>query len=247
MPHRPLDRNSFAPLYYQLAEKIQLLIDRDLVPGDQVPSEAELTARYNVSRNTVRQALDALAQQGFVIRVQGKGTYVSSEHNRYSLQKLVSFSEDMRRRGLHPETRFLGLATLPPPFSRLARELRLAPGELVYELRRLRLADGVPMALNTTYLPQKLFPDLTDQTLAQGSLFEYINSHLPAHVGYADRVLKSVIADDAQAELLQVEVGSPLMLVEGPGFLDNDQPVEYVITFYRGDRYEFVYHPVRLP
>jgi GntR family transcriptional regulator len=244
MPNRPLDRNSFAPLYHQLADKLKLMIDQQFASGDMLPSESELIARYHVSRNTVRQAVEILVQQGFVITRQGKGTYVASERNRYRLQQLVSFSEDMRRRGLHPDTRLLGLSRIVPP-EKIFSELQLNDGDDTYEIRRLRLADGEPMALSTAYIPCALFPDLSGEAVASGSLFALIASHSLYKISYADRLIKPAVADAVQAELLQVALGGPLMLVEGPAFLENDQPVEYVITYYRGDRYEFSFHAVR--
>lgn len=244
MPNRPLDRNSFEPLYYQLAEKIKLMIQQQFTPGDLLPSESELMARYTVSRNTVRQAIEILEQQGFVFSRRGKGTFVASEGNRYQLHHLISFSEDMRRRGLKPDTRLLGLSQSIPP-EKIVTALHLQPGEQVHEIRRLRLADGTPMALSTAYVPTALLPGLTGDMIASGSLYELLFNHLSFRIGYADRSITPAVASPEQAELLHVPSGSALMLVEGPAFLENDQPVEYVITYYRGDRYEFVFHAVR--
>ena len=246
MPNRPLNRNSFEPLYFQLAEKIKLMINEQFVPGDLLPSETDLIGRYNVSRNTVRKAIELLDQQGFVISKQGKGTFVASKGSRYQLHKLVSFSEDMRRRGLKPGMRLLGLAQVAPP-SQIADLLNIQPGELAHEIRRLRLADGEPMAISTTYIPCSLLPGLTPETFGSGSLFELFSKNLPLPIGYADRSIRPTLATPQQAELLKISPGSALMLVEGPAFLENDQPVEYVITYYRGDRYDFTFHAVRNP
>ena len=244
MPNHPLDRNSFDPLYYQLAEKLKLLIDQSLAPTDLIPSENELMVRYNVSRNTVRQAIDQLAKQGWVTRVQGKGTYVASERRRYFLHKLVSFTEDMQRRGLVPDTRLLGLKRIIP-LPKISRELRIEPEDEVYEIRRLRLADGEPMALSTSYVVCKLIPDLTDEQITSGSLFRLIENRIGSKIGYGERMIKPAVADEAVAELLCVPVGFPLMLVEGTTHLENDVPFEYVHVYYRGDRYEFSIRSVR--
>ncbi len=244
MPNRPLNRNSFEPLYFQLAEKIKLMIYAQFKPGDILPSETELIARYRVSRNTVRNAIDLLEQQGFLISRRGKGSFVASTGSRYQLHQLVSFSEDMRRRGLKPDTRLLGLAIVEPS-DRIATELQMQPGDLAHEIRRLRLADGEPMALSTAYIPCSLLPGLSSEAIAQGSLFELLSSHLSLRISYADRSIRPSLATTEQAELLGVLPGSALMLVEGPAYLENDQPVEYVITYYRGDRYDFVFHAVR--
>lgn len=245
-PSNPLDHRSYVPLYYQLRDKLRILIDENLAAGDQIPSEHELVARYNVSRNTVRLAIESLIKEGVVYRLQGKGTFVSPKQMRYDLQKLVSFTEDMRRRGLKSDTHLLGLTRkIPPPY--VAERLALYPDGETYEIKRLRLADGEPMAVSTTYIPCHLVPDLEEKSLVSDSLFKTIEERFHLKIGYGDRVLKAAIADDSQAELLNVERGFPLMLVEGATYLDNEMPIEYVIIYYRGDRYEFVYRSVRQP
>ncbi|MCX6078328.1 MAG: GntR family transcriptional regulator [Chloroflexi bacterium] len=246
MPNKPLNRNSFEPLYFQLTEKIKVMIQQQFKPGDLLPSETDLIVRYNVSRNTVRQAIEVLEQQGFVISRQGKGTFVASNGSRYELAKLVSFSEDMRQRGLKPDTRLLGLAQVTPPPD-VASELNIQPGMQTHEIRRLRLADGEPMAISTAYIPCTLLPGLTGDVIAAGSLFELLSTHLELRISYADRSLSPALATVEQAELLKIPAGSALMLVKGPAFLENDEPVEYVITYYRGDRYDFMFHAVRNP
>jgi GntR family transcriptional regulator len=240
----PLNRHSSMALYDQLAEKIRQMIHQQYPPGSQLPSESELMERYGVSRNTVRLAIQTLERQGYVHSRRGQGTFVASVGNRYQLLHLVSFSEDMRRRGLRPDARLLGLAQVLPA-EKIARELQLQPGERVHEIRRLRLADGEPMALSTAYIPCTLIPLLTDDMIASGSLFELLQRRLGVRLGYADRSIRPMLADAEQAQLLNVPAGSPLMVVEGPAFLENDLPVEYVLTCYRGDRYEFVFHAVR--
>lgn len=245
MPNRPLNRNSFEPLYFQLTEKIKLMIHQQFKPGDLLPSETELIARYDLSRHTVRQAIEVLEQQGFVISRRGKGTFVASKGSRYELHKLVSFSEDMRQRGLKPDTRLLGLGQVAPP-ANIATVLNMQSGEQAHEIRRLRLADGEPMAISTAYIPCVLL-GITREAIASGSLFELLSNHLSLRISYADRSLRPTLATPEQAGLLKVPTGSALMLVEGPAFLENDQPVEYVITYYRGDRYEFMFHAVRNP
>lgn len=245
-PQNPLDHRSYVPLYYQLRDKLRILIDDTLAAGDQIPSENELVARYHVSRNTVRLAIDSLIKEGVVYRVQGKGTFVSPEHMRYDLQRLVSFTEDMRRRGLKPDTHLLGF-TQKTPSPTIASHLAISQESETYEIKRLRLADGEPMAVSLAYMPCELIPSLTEDDLLSGSVFKIIEGRLRLKIGYADRILKAASADDSLAELLKVEPGFPLMLVEGATYLDNEMPVEYVIIYYRADRYEFAYRAVRPP
>lgn len=245
-PSNPLDHRSYVPLYYQLRDKLRVLIDDNLAVGDQIPSENELVVRYKVSRNTVRLAIESLIKEGVVYRLQGKGTFVSPKQMRYDLQRLVSFTEDMRRRGLKPETRLLGLTRTIPP-DQVSQGLALPPEGETFEIKRLRLADGEPMAVSTTYIPCHLVPGLDEGSLVADSLFKTIENKFHLKIGYADRTLKAASADAFQAELLQVEPGFPLLLIEGVAYLDNEMPIEYVIIRYRSDRYEFAYRAVRPP
>lgn len=246
MPYRTLNRTSFVPLYFQLAEKLRLLVEETLSANDQLPSENELVERYRVSRNTVRQAIDLLTKQGLVYRMQGKGTFVAPERMRYSLHKLVSFTEDMHRRGLQPSTNMLEMKEEVPPED-VANNLGLQPGETVYCFKRLRLANGEPMALGTTYIPTFLAQGISSEQIPSGSIFKLIETTTGHRIVYGDRTLKAVVADEAQAELLKIPAGSPLMRVEGVTFLENGLPGEYIIIFYRGDRYDFAYRAVREP
>lgn len=214
------------------------MIDAGLSPGDQIPSENELIARYKVSRNTVRQAIEMLIRDGLVYRVQGKGTFVAPERMRYGLLRLASFTEEMRRRGLQPGSRILHLTQAVPP-ARIAARLQLKPEQQAFIIERLRLANDEPLALNVSYVPSFLCPSLAEEDLAAGSLYQLLEGKYSLRIGHAEQVLKPTVATEYEAGMLQVAAGSPLLLAEGVTYLDNGVPVEYVKLLYRGDRYEF--------
>jgi len=239
-----LDRNSFKPIYYQLSDNLRAIIDGGLSPGDQIPSENELIAQYSVSRNTVRLAIDTLIRDGLVYRVKGKGTFVAPERMRYGLLRLASFSEEMRRRGLQPGSRLLNLTQTPPPV-KIASRLQLSPGAPTFVIERLRLANGEPLALHTTYVPEALCPRLAEENLTTGSLYQILEDTYGLRIGYAEQVLKPTVATEYEAGMLEVVPGSPLQLVEVTSFLESGAPFEYSKLLYRGDRYEFPIKAVR--
>lgn len=241
-----LNRSSFKPLYFQLGEALRALIDEKLNPGDQIPSENDLIAQYNVSRNTIRMALDLLEKQGLLYRVKGKGTFVAPERMRYGLLHLTSFSEEMVRRGFKPSSRVINFEQVKPNH-RVVEQLCLTPDQPVFRIERLRLADDRPMSINISYVPCDIFPNLQQIDLATHSLYQALESAYPFRIAYAEQVLKPTIASDYEAQLLEIQPGDALMLVDGVAFFEDGRPAEYGKLMYRGDRYDFTIHAVRQP
>lgn len=240
----PLDRNSWEPLYYQIAEQLRAKVENELSPGDQIPSENEILNQYNVSRNTARLAIDSLIKQGLVYRVKGKGTYVAPEKFQFGLFRLVSFTEETRRRGMVPSSRILNLSRCEPA-TRIRQALNLQVDEKVFMIERLRLADNQPMALNTSYVPVAICPTLDQEDLAHGSIYQTIEETYHLRIGHARQTLKPAVATEVEARLLDVSPGSPLLLVEGVASLVDGTPFEFARLIYRGDRYEFPIHAIR--
>lgn len=151
-----INKNSPIPIYYQLGEQIKALIEKgELKPGDALPPEREFAEKYQISRMTVRQAFTQLVNEGYLYRMQGKGTFVAERKIEQLLQGVTSFSEDMKARGLEPSSELIRFEMQPAAAS-IAEQLSIDESDPVYEIERIRLADGVPMALETSYLPVKL-------------------------------------------------------------------------------------------
>ena len=240
-----INRQSFKPIYYQLAELIHGQIEGGILAcGDQIPSERELMASYHVSRNTARLATESLMKAGLVYRVPGRGSFVASAKMRYGLLQLASFSEEMQRRGLRPGSRILDLASVSPA-PKIAQGLRLAPNQSAFKIERLRLANDEPLALNTSYVPVHLCPTLDREDLEQGSLYKVLEDKYSLVIWRAEQVLRPTVAGEYEAGLLGVEPGSPMLLAEGVTYLTGDVPIEYAQLLYRGDRYEFSISPLR--
>lgn len=244
-----LDRRSFKPIYFQLSELIQNLIeDGELLPGTQLPSERELMGQFDISRNTVRLATDYLLKAGLVYRLPNKGTFVASGKMPYGLYGLSSFTEDMLRLGRKPGARLLDFSVITPA-PRIAQALRLTPDQQVFKIERLRFADGEPLALQTSYISEHLCPDLipADLSADNASLYDIFENKYGLMLWRSERVVEPVIARDYEAELLEVNRGRALLLVEGTTYLVMDQPLEYVKVIYRSDRFQFAIQGLRPP
>jgi GntR family transcriptional regulator len=234
-----LGKDAPIPLYYQIkARLLEAIEGGQLQPGDRVPSERELTARFSVSRMTARQALTELERQGYLFRLQGKGTFVATPKLDQPLASLTSFTEDMRRRGLEPGAHVLTAGQVTAE-RRVARALDVAEGTAVFKLERLRLAGGDPMALEASHIPVSLAPGLLDDGPVRGSLYQFLEGRYGIKLVRATQSLESVAASSYEGEILHVREGTPLLLLERISRDAADRPVEFVKSLYRGDRYRF--------
>jgi len=238
-----INKDSHIPIYYQLEVEIKELI-RDLNPGDPIHSEREFSEKYGISRMTVRQAINNLVSEGVLIRKRGKGTFVASPKLEQELTFMTSFSEDMKKRGLKPQTKILDFKSIPSTQS-IAKKLNRKEGDWVYEVIRLRIADEIPMALETTYIPADLISGLKEEIL-HASFYEYVDNTLDLKISHATQTVESTLAQGNESTSLGIKDGSPVLLMERIGYLENGMPFEYVKSIYRGDRYKFVLDLKRL-
>jgi len=227
-----------APLYLRLQDRIANAIEKGaLKPLDALPGERDIADAFKVSRVTVRKALAGLVERGLLRQRQGSGTFVAPPTQRVeqALSRLTSFSEDMRLRGLKPTVRWLAReVSLPSPQE--AMRLSLSPSETVSRLRRLRLAGGVPMAIELATLPTRYLPD---PQLVETSLYDVLAQRGALPV----RALQRLSAANLNAEdalLLEVPAGAAALAIDRLSFLDNGSAVEFTQSWYRGDAYDFV-------
>lgn len=234
-----INKNSPIPIYHQLEEYIKELIEKgELRPGDALPPEREYAEKYQISRMTVRQAFTQLVNQGYLYRLQGKGTYVAERKIEQPLQGLTGFTEDMKARGLEPGNELIGFDVIPAS-GKIAAQLSIEESIPVYEIKRIRLADGVPMAIETNYMSASLIKGLTEQIVNQ-SLYTYIEEHLNLQIDRAVQIIESSIAGPNEAKLLNISKGAPVMLIHRNTYLKDGTTVEYVHSAYRADRYRFM-------
>jgi GntR family transcriptional regulator, N-acetylglucosamine utilization regulator len=234
-----LDRNSPIPLHSQLRATIDRKIESgEWTPEAQVPSERELCEQFQVSRITVRQALHQLVTDGRLIRIHGRGTYVATSPLKKQLLPLVGFSEDMLQRGQRPGARVLRFEAATASLA-VAQALRLSAGENVVVLRRLRLANGRPMALETVYIPEHMVPNLLEESLEDRSLYQLLRQKYGIRPARAVQQWQAVPCPAADSKLLDVKKASPVLQIQRTTFNADGRPFEYLESFFRGDRYVF--------
>ncbi|MCY7347224.1 MAG: GntR family transcriptional regulator [Pyrinomonadaceae bacterium] len=232
-----LDRSIAIPLHSQIHAFLrQNILSNRLKSDENIRSERELAEEFAVSRMTVRQALNALRNEGLIYQRRGKGTFVSSRKLDVHSRNLNGFSDEMRRRDLTPKSKVLQLQEKPAE-QETAEKLNLEIGETVFKLERLRLADDLPMAIETTCLPAKLFPDLSKYDFEKQSLYKILERNYGFQMSSAAEDLEAAISDAKTSELLNVKKNSPLLIVYRTVFAEDNQPIEYTKSIYRADRY----------
>lgn len=228
-----LDSQSGSPLYLQLQRVLRSAIERHVLsPDEALPPERDLAEAYNVSRVTVRKALDGLVHARLLTRRQGAGTFVAARVEK-NFASISSFSEDMLSRGRQPHSEWIARSegTVMPEE---ALALGLSPGSPVYRLSRIRYADSESMALEHATVPK----DSLESIEAVGeSLYDALGSSRPVRVLQR---LRAVLFTPEQAELLGIEAGSPGLEIERRGFAADGRTVEFTKSYYRGDAYDFV-------
>ncbi|MDV2685551.1 GntR family transcriptional regulator [Alkalihalophilus lindianensis] len=233
-----IDKNSPLPIYSQIEECIKgQIVNGELKPGDVLPPEREYSEQFDVSRMTIRQAINNLVNEGLIYRKKGSGTYVAEKKFEQPLQGLTSFTEDMKARGLTPSSKLLKFELIPAS-AKVAATLQIAEYTPVYEIKRIRLADNIPMALETCYISANLIKGLTEEIINQ-SLYQYIEEKLRLVIGEATQVIESALANDAEVDLLNINKGDSILLIERCTYLNNGTPFEIVRSSYRADRYRF--------
>ncbi|BCV24882.1 GntR family transcriptional regulator [Gelria sp. Kuro-4] len=234
-----LPRNNGLPLYSQLAELLrEKIVEGELAPGEKLPSETQLAEMYGVSRITTKQALNELAAQGLIYRLQGSGSYVSPKRLKRQLSQLGGFSEDMRRNGVFVRRKVLELNLSKPPKTVRSR-LKLAEREMALVVRRLIIVDQEPIALFKSYLPEHLVRGLLLEDLEENGLYELLQNKLGLCLGWADQILEIGSATTEEAYLLSVSTGVPVFRTTRNTNLCDGTPIETAEAVFRGDRVEF--------
>ncbi len=231
-------RKRNGPLYAQLHDQIESVIrSGEVKPGQQLPSEREIAEISNVSRITVRKAVQALVRDGLIIQKQGSGTSVAPVVQRVqqSLSRLTSFSEDMTRRGVKSSSIWLEKGEFSPsPRETLA--LGLKSESNVTRISRLRIADGVPLAIERASISPEYLPDPEN---VGRSLYRHL-----AKSGFKpSRAIQRISASNlnkTDADLLEVDEGAAGLNIERVSYLSTGQTVEFTRSEYRGDAYDFI-------
>lgn len=235
---KKIDKNSRIPLYYQLMDIIVEMVEEgNLQEDDRLPSERELCETYDVSRSTVRQAIQELEKEGYIYRVHGKGTFVSPEKFKQDLLEFYSFTEEMKKIGKTPSSKVLDFEIVECN-EKLARKMNLNVGDNIYKFTRLRLADNQPMMVETSHVPCNRFPGLTRDELERYAMYDIFTKKYNIKFTCAEETFQPVLTREDEAKLLNYSAEMPSMMIERTTY-ENETIIEYTKGIARGDRFKY--------
>jgi GntR family transcriptional regulator len=235
-----IDKRLSIPLYMQIHDLVlQHIRDGEYLPGDQVPSELEISARHQVSRMTARKALDLLVSKGFLYRSQGKGTYVAENTVAFNLSTMLSFSRTLQAQGYEVETQLLRKEIIPGAADVL-KKLQLQPENHIIVIQRLRRVQGQPATIHTSFLEQRTYEPIMQIDLTKESLLDVIQRISRTAIAYTQDSVQADVATTEEANWLEISPNSPVLRVEGVAYAENGQPTRLTKAVYRGDMFKLI-------
>ncbi|MFS0824443.1 GntR family transcriptional regulator [Bacillus sp. 1P02SD] len=226
------------PLYYQLMEKLVKKIEDNTWPEHhKLPSERELCEQYQMSRTTVRKAMELLEQNGYITTKHGKGSFVSPMVYDQSLVNFYSFTNEMKKLGKTPSSQVLDFQKLPCN-SEVAAKLKIEEGDEVYEITRLRLADLKPMMYETSFLPVSRFENLTKERLEELPMYEIFSKDYRVQITNAHERFHAVLLEKEIRDIFGISESVPSLRIERTTF-ENQLVVEYTVSYARGDKFSY--------
>ncbi len=240
-----IDKDASTPIYQQIAEAFgALLASGVLPPGYALPPERVLCAQFGISRMTLRQAMSLLDREGLINSRRGMGTVVTHGRLRKQQQEMRSFSEEVQARGGRWESRLIALdLAIPTPSVRDFFELH--EQQKVYEVQRVRLVDGEPLALEFARIPERLCPGLERFDLARRSLYEILEQSYGLRPETCDEEISAEIPKSQQRKLLSLPARTAVLVINRKAYMEDGRPLELTHSVYRGDRYGAIVHSVR--
>lgn len=234
-----IDKDVPIPMYYQLKEIIRKKINDGIFkPGDLLPTEAEFSEMFDLSRTTIRQAIMDLVSDGYLYRVKAKGTYVAKPKiNQNFMQYIEPFDEQMKRLKMETTTNVLFFDVIDAN-EEVARALDIQISDRVVYLQRVRHANGEPIMLLDTFLPL-ICKDILDEDMTKVGVTEFMTRRPETKIVRAIRQIEAVLTGQAENRYLNIPIGHPLQLVTSYGFNNKGRNVEYSIVKYRGDKNKF--------
>lgn len=227
------------PLYDQLVDLLKEKIENELKPDSMLPSERELADQYALSRTTVRLALQELEKMGYIYRQHGKGTFVSDLSNKaLNLVGAYSFTEQMRALGKKPKTEVLDFKIVEAN-KYFAKNLQVKLGEPLVKIKRLRLADDMPMMVERSYLPRKIFMTLRLEDLEEMPLYDLFSKRFNQTIKLAEEEFYASIAVNKDAEQLNINENSPSLNLVRTTYNDKNEVVEFTLSVARADQFHY--------
>lgn len=236
------------PKYFALKrELIRKIEEEAFEPDCPIPSERELMEQYQVSRITVRRAIDELVAGGYLYKVQGKGTYVKSDDYSQNLFAITSCTDDVIRLGRNPSKK-VTVSEIVPADAKRARLLNTAVGDELYLLERITMADGEPLNYTITYLPRRLFPGIEKYDFNVQSLYDLLAERYGVRFAKSRRTIEAVLAEEEISEYLDIDEQMPVILFESTTYgivQGRELPIESFKCYYRTDQYKFYIEQVK--
>lgn len=235
-----LDKTIPIPLYFQLKSLLLEEIKKNEYPVDSlIPTEKEISEMFQISRTTVRQAITELVQAGWLYRIKSKGTFVARVKIKQDfIKRLEPFNEQIERTGRVPSTQLLAFDTVPMP-EQIATVFGVETGTKAVYMHRRRCADGDPIVTLETYLPYDRCSFLLNHDMAQESLYALLSTRESTRICRVNRIMEAVAANVRDVERLDMVRGKPILLFKTIGYNEANEPIEYSIARYRGDRNKF--------
>lgn len=236
-----LNEESKTPLYHQMSEQICSAIESGrLKPGDPLPSERELCEKYGVSRGTVRQAIQSLANLGYIVKKQGKGTVIKHPTLNHDLIGDYSFGAGMLKQGIKIKSIVI-FSDVVVGRKSINSRLKLGNKSNLVKILRIRCANEEPWIIEHSYLSAEAFPGLQTLDLASGLLVDYLATNYGTRIARVEAFIEPTVADENHAALLGVKVGSPALVLDRILYDGNGIPVVYSQAFVRGDRCRYYF------
>jgi GntR family transcriptional regulator len=241
-----LQANSPVPLYRQLYHHLrQAIEDGEFEVGQKLPSERNLAADHGISRLTARRSFDILKQEGYVRAYQGKGCFVAHSASRtYDGTAVEGFNAATIRRGMTPTSRVLSCSVVPAN-GEVASHLHIEKSEKTVRIRRLRLSNDIPVALDTAYLPYPLCEPLLGIDLEKQSLYRSLEMKLHIRLAYANQTIRPTLGKDNDLSLLGLRAPAVVLQLQRETYSSQGQVIEFVDAVYRRDEYDLYLFPHR--
>ncbi|WP_159722034.1 GntR family transcriptional regulator [Enterococcus sp. CSURQ0835] len=225
------------PVYIQIHDQLKKEIEKGIWKvGDRLPSERELSVKFGVSRMTLRQAIQTLADEGILERKVGSGTYVASEKVQEKMSGTTSFTDIMEAQNRVPSSKTISFFHSPASSSE-SENLKLAAGEQVLRMERIRYADGIPICFEVASIPEKIVAGFSKEEITES--FYHTLKQKGMTLGQANQTVSAILASEQIAEYLDIKRGDPILRLRQISCLEDGQPFEYVRTQYVGSRFEF--------
>lgn len=234
-----LDKNSHMPIYIQLSDILLKGIETgEIKPGETLPSENELSAKYEISRMTAKKAVDNLMYMGKVERIRGKGTFVKAIEKKIELplNELRSFTQKVRELGKEPINKIIKFKIIEADM-KVSKYLNIPLKEEVFYMERVRIIDDTPAVFEQSYIPKNILPNLNLEILLK-SKFEYVTS-LGYKIGSSEREIEAMIPSEYVAKILNIKRTEPILFAKSLTRLENGQILEYSLISYNQKKYRF--------